>query len=235
MLESMTGPSKVRRRRAETRETFSARLRGKFPAHDLERIMFAYDLSKAAHRGQTRKGPKKERYFEHPRALVLILLDELGIFDADLTCALLLHDSVEDSALFGVNHDVPHSERWRVARWRITRACGPAVASLVLALTKGSVDGHSFQTKSDVMHAYLRTLRRTAPKAVLGKMLDRLHNLRQMGTLPRAKQREQIRETRELLFPVFRRVEKAYPDAYVYLMGEMEKAMKERETRNAKR
>jgi (p)ppGpp synthase/HD superfamily hydrolase len=81
----------------EDRDSFHRRITC-FTEHEFELIDFAYDLAKEAHRGQIRKDG--ERYFEHARAVALILMDECKIMDVNMIITTLLHDTVEDSPLF---------------------------------------------------------------------------------------------------------------------------------------
>src|SRR5690348_11663156 len=84
----------------ENKETFQTRLRPHFsPSMQLE-IKLAYVLAKFGHRAQKRKerdeSGNQVRYFEHPRRVSLILMDELKIMDANMIISALLHDSLED-------------------------------------------------------------------------------------------------------------------------------------------
>jgi GTP pyrophosphokinase len=63
-------------------------------SYELERIQLAYWLSKNVHRVQTRDSG--ERYFEHPRRVALILMDN-GIKNTDVIIDALLHDVLEDT------------------------------------------------------------------------------------------------------------------------------------------
>lgn len=83
----------------ENRETFLKRLEGKFSPEQIENIDFAYDIAKESHRPQSRESG--ERYFEHPRAGHLIMLDELDLYDYDLLVSFLLHDTGEDTPIWG--------------------------------------------------------------------------------------------------------------------------------------
>lgn len=206
----------------ENRATFFARLSGRLPGTQIELVSLAYDLAKYGHRGQVRRnGP---RYFEHPRAVALILIDELELLDADLLCAALLHDVVEDSAILGTMHQA-HGERWRIARWRITKLFNPRVARLVLTVTKPSLELTQFHTKAELTAHYLRGLRRGSVDALLIKMCDRLHNLRSLeGSSPETI-RKQLTETREVLLPIFQRARGSRPREAPLLLERIEAAM----------
>ena len=63
------------------------------------KIMTAYEDMQEAHYTQFRDDG--ERYVSHPKAVALILIDELKVYDADMIMAALLHDVPEDTYLFG--------------------------------------------------------------------------------------------------------------------------------------
>ena len=129
----------------ENRTRFLARLAGKMSERDTMLVEFAYDLSKEAHR--THKRVKGGRYFEHPRATCLILMDELGIYDRDLIIGMLLHDVGEDSPLLGSS--VESYDRFvEVARFRLELVFNPRVARLVITMTKPELDEIRFHDKA---------------------------------------------------------------------------------------
>ncbi|NTW14697.1 MAG: HD domain-containing protein [Candidatus Moranbacteria bacterium] len=216
-------------REEEDHEAFSARLlsameRGELNEEDVERIEFAYDIAKAAHRNQARESG--ERYFEHLRAAALILMDEAKIFDRDMIIAALLHDAGEDTGIFG--NITKSYEKWRQrSRLRLGWAFNERTADMVIAVTKPSIDGILFHDKAEAGEFYHRGLDAASPETILIKMADRLHNLRTLSDTPPEKQRKQIKETREIYWPLFEKTRQAYPDAVEYLLGQMEQVMKE--------
>jgi hypothetical protein len=109
---------------------------------DRETIMHAYDLSKIAHRNIYRDSG--ERYFEHPRQVALILMDECKISNPAIISTALLHDAMEDTILFGSYQRLPYTEWVKIARFRIGNTFGKygeQVADMIIALTKPKVDG----------------------------------------------------------------------------------------------
>lgn len=64
-----------------------------FSFQDMYDTEHAYLVAQAAHRGQIRESG--ERYFSHPRAVALILLN-IGVRDPELNQVALLHDVPED-------------------------------------------------------------------------------------------------------------------------------------------
>lgn len=209
----------------ENRATFQKRL-GIFSKKNQLLIDLAYDLSKEAHRPQTRD--EGTRYFDHPRAVALILLDELKIKDPNIIIAALLHDTVEDSPIFG-NRKLALDEWQQTTVFRLTRIFNKEVARIVVALTK--VGGHGFKTKHDAEEYYIVNLKKTGPKAVMVKMADRLHNLRTIGDCTKEKQKRKIQETREVYFPLFLTNQKKYPRETSYFLAQIEKQMNILETK----
>ena len=82
---------------AENRETFFKRISYFFPTLDprYKLIEKAYNAAKDAFRGVFRDD-NETRYFEHIRAVTLILVDYLRVKNYEIIVAALLHDIVED-------------------------------------------------------------------------------------------------------------------------------------------
>lgn len=185
-----------------------------------EQIMFAYDIAKFAHREQKRE--EGGRYFEHPRSVALILMDECNIYDASIISAALLHDAMEDSSILGSYHRLSYSEWKDIARHRITPSFKESTANIVIALTKPMVNNINIHTKEEAMNLYLSNLRDSSPETLLVKMADRLHNLRTLQFVPAEKQKMKIDETKDIYFPIFLRAMEKYPDETTYLLNEMD-------------
>ncbi len=162
----------------------------------------AYDLSKRAHSDARRSGGG--RYFEHCREVALILIQEALVRDPDVIAAALLHDTVEDTNIFGSYQLYGVLGVREVARERITRFFNERVADYVLAVTKvhktGDVDLDTYYTAH-----YFEALDFAALGAILIKMADRLHNLRSVEARSIKKQQEQFDETTNVLLPIFER------------------------------
>jgi len=205
----------------ENRASFLKRLQD-LPKDVVNTIDFAYDLGKEAHRPQKRDGG--ERYFEHLRNVAIILIDECKIKDPDLIVACLLHDSVEDSAMFG-NSTQAYSEWKETANFRLSKVFNSQVAEMVITLTKPKVDGQELKTKDEAHNLYIKNLSAAPAKTILVKMADRLHNLRSLSATTPEKQRKIVAETREIYFPLFQKVMAEYPEEGKYMLAEMEKAI----------
>ena len=180
-----------------------------FSESDRQDIYFAYQLAKAAHRGQVRAN--NVRYFEHVREVTNILLDECSIKDPSIIKAALLHDSMEDSAIFGNPLKQPYTEWVAIAEERIALNFGQETAGMVVDLTRPHVDNVNFFTKEETKHAYYNRLASSSPKTILVKMADRLHNLRTQSDTSIDQQKKKVKETREIYIPIFQKALITYP------------------------
>lgn len=183
----------------ENRATFFTRLTPHMSEKDIMLVEFAYDMSKEAHRTQNRDGG--QRYFEHPRAGCLILLDELSLYDRDMLIAFLLHDVGEDTPLLG--NRLLSYEKFAVAvTSRLTLIFGSHAADLVLRLTKPMFGTGTFATKDEAFQFYINQLKESE-KAIILKMVDRLHNLRSLPIDKKSWVKKQIIETESVYLPIF--------------------------------
>ena len=177
----------------ENRASFFARLEPATPPKMLLRIRLAYVMAKGGHRHQVRSecdaAGRPIRYFEHPRAAALILIDELDIIDPEMVCAALLHDGPEDT------HDLTAE--------LIEEFWGPAVARMVMLVTKNPREG------------YERRLLAFGDWQVWAiKLADRLHNLRTLASVSSIRQARTRQETRELYYPIFERLLEQAPSQH---------------------
>ncbi len=214
----------LKKQALENKASFFARLEKEgLPKESLQIIDFAYDLSKAAHQLQYRD--TGERYFEHLRAVSLILIDECTILDPEMIIAALNHDAIEDTAIFG-NRSTPFSQWKATADFRLSKVFNPSTANMVITLTKPKADGEEIKDANEAHDIYISNLENTKDfRIILIKMADRLHNLRTLpGTTPE-KQRRIVRETEEIYFPIFKRVLEKYPKEGNFLLDEMMVAM----------
>lgn len=161
------------------REEFRARLEGKMPEKQIYQIMLAYKLAKYGHAGRFRDDGTT-RYFEHPKEVALILIDELGIYDHRMIVAALLHDIEEDTNILG------REDNWS----DIAFIFGKRVAHYVKLLTKDTAE-----------EKYIERLRRATKKSQIIKLADRLHNARTLGTCTSEKQQRYIQETNHYFLP----------------------------------
>ena len=187
----------------ENRESFLKRFKGKLSKKDLEDIDFAYDLAKEAHRPAKRVG-SGERYFEHPRSGVLIMTDELGLYNRDLIISFLLHDVGEDTPMFG-NITKSYDEFRNKATLRLNKLFNKKVADNVIRLSRPSVENIKFKNKTETYNFYLKELKKSED-AILLKMIDRLHNLRSLFGTSSEFKRKQVEETKSKYIKIFESV-----------------------------
>ena len=202
----------------ENIDTFRRRLEGKMSKREVELVMFAYALAKESHRVQQRDGG--ERYFEHPRKGCLVLMDELKIFNPVLLVAFLLHDTGEDTLIWG-NLSKDYDEWLKTATFRLNLICKQATP-IVIGLTKPAIDNKKFHSREEVYYFYWNTMKHHS-EIVLLKMIDRLINLREMSDCSVEKIEKQKQETRAVYLPMFQMLEKGlYKKHYHYLSSQID-------------
>src|SRR3989344_1233213 len=171
---------------AENRESFFRRISYFFPTLDwrYQLIVKAYDDAKDAFRGKYRDDGET-RYFEHIRAVVLILIDYLRVKDHRIIIAALLHDIVED---------IPS---WTIQK--VEARYGKEVALLVEYMTKPPKEDYGSKEERDAV--YHSRFRGAPRKFFLIKLADRLHNLLTLWTCTEEKRKRKIEETRMHYLP----------------------------------
>ena len=179
----------------ENHAKFLARFELKLTPDKLLLLDMAYDFSKRAHDEQWRE--TGARYFEHLRGAVIILVDELGITDADLIIGEQLHDCDEDT--------------WLLKLPRIRVVFGERVAKIVGAVTKPKDDDPRFKSKAAAKRWYYANIKASDVDVKLVKLVDRLQNTRALGACSREKQLRKIAETRKYILPLIPDVAKVYP------------------------
>jgi GTP pyrophosphokinase len=158
------------------------------PRDDAARIVRAYEVSAAAHRGQSRKSG--EPYITHPVAVAKICA-EFGMDDVTIAAALL-HDAVEDT---GTTLD------------QVEREFGADVAAIVDGVTK--LDRIKFDSKEAQQAATVRKMLVAMAKdlrVLIIKLADRLHNMRTIAAMPAWKQERTAQETLDIYAPLAHRL-----------------------------
>ncbi len=158
------------------------------PNSDLDPVKKAFEFAKAKHEGQFRVSG--EPFFMHPVAVANILAD-MGLDSSSITAALL-HDVVEDT-------DATEED--------ISREFGDSVALLVSGVTKlGKIPytSNEEQQIENLRKMFLAMAKDV--RVIVIKLADRLHNLRTLGSMPEAKQRNKARETLEVFAPLAHRL-----------------------------
>lgn len=195
----------------ENKKTFFDRLEPYLSPKDMLTTKTAYMFSKFAHRHDVRKeadeNGKSIRYFEHPRRVCLILMDELKIFEPDLIQTALLHDVLEDF------EDADDE--------LLAHLFGSEISVLIKSLSKIPKEN------------YLERLKNSNWKAILIKACDRLDNLRSLADCSTEFKRKQIEETKTKYYPLFDKLlTEAPPKLYssaMYVRDEIRRVI-ERET-----
>ena len=174
----------------ENRETFFQRIGDIFPETDprYRLIDHAYQTAKDEFGKKKIFRSDGTRYFEHLRAVALILIVYLRVRDAEMIAAALLHDLVEDLR-----------PAWSIARVR--REFGDRVAELVYWLTKPEV-GKRYRTEEEVDRKYHRSLRDAPRDAAIIKLADRLHNLITLWKQEWGRMQDKVSETRDFILPL---------------------------------
>lgn len=192
----------------ETYKTFVRRIRPHFKGRDFELIDAAYEFAKEGHgySGQTRESG--ERYFEHPRSVAIIIMDELGIFDKDIIIASLFHDVKEDCYL--------------LRRRRIKLFFGKEVQKTVDLVTKPDGRRIKFSSKEEKLKWYFRRIINSSWKTRVVKLADRLHNLRTLSACTSEKYQKQIKETQKYFIPLIESLKKSHPQIAKYFQHQFE-------------
>jgi (p)ppGpp synthase/HD superfamily hydrolase len=192
------------------RNQFRQKLTGKFPENEIAQIMYAYDLSKAAHRNQEREefpadAPiKDKRYFNHPRQLAIDMIDA-GVVDCNDICIALLHDCPEDTSIFGNQKIDGYNWAMTDAMYRLTKSFNKIVAESVIALTIPTVSksDEEFLTKTKCTIFGHNKLLEAPTRALLVKLFDRLHNLSSIEVKKVETARLKLVETATFYIPLF--------------------------------
>ncbi len=170
------------------REEFFFEQVGNRPASELAAIQDAYWFAKEIHRDQTRDSG--ERYFEHPRRVVLILIN-FGYISTAAIIAGLTHDIVED----GLMPPRILVNALGIATWR-------RVSSLSKKLPfVDPVTGKITKLKKDTVD-YFKELAASDEVTRATKVADRIDNLSTCDVWEEGKRRRYITESREFILPL---------------------------------
>jgi GTP diphosphokinase / guanosine-3',5'-bis(diphosphate) 3'-diphosphatase len=155
---------------------------------DTRMIREAYEFARTHHADQLRRSG--EEFILHPVGVAHILADMQ--MDETTLAAALLHDVVEDT-------DISLEE--------VKRKFGPAVAEIIDGVTK--LDRISFANREEAQAENFRKMFVAMARdirVVIIKLADRLDNMKTIGHLSEAKQREKARETLEIYAPLAHRL-----------------------------
>ncbi len=179
------------------REEFEKLLRFKMRPEDVELVMEAYRMSKYGHRGQMRESG--ERYFEHPKAVALMLVKELRIYDRDMIIVALLHDTEEDTYIFGAGE---------TAFATVEKQFGKRPSNMLRALSKEPCEPEQKIVRDT---KYNLGMARADIEVKIIKILDRVHNMGTIVACPMEKQKRKLEETHTYYLPIAREIAKFFP------------------------
>jgi guanosine-3',5'-bis(diphosphate) 3'-pyrophosphohydrolase len=171
---------------SEVLEPLIATHRASHPKADARALQRAFDTAARWHSGQYRKSG--DPYITHPLAVATILAN-LGM-DTTTLVAALLHDTIEDTdyTLDQMRTDF-----------------GAEVALLVDGVTKLDRVKLGDAAKAETIRKMVVAMAKD-PRVLVIKLADRLHNMRTLTFLPRAKQEQKAKETLEILAPLAHRL-----------------------------
>ena len=172
-------------------ETYFNHLSPWFTETDMEEIHAAYSFSEWGHQNQLRDDGTP--YFEHPKAVSLIIFDVLNVKrDWRIVVAALIHDIREDQGRF-------------LTERRIQINFQKSTAMTIKFVSK---DEHSKEI-------FMPRLKNCDDwRAILLKLADRIHNMRTLNKCTREKQARQVEETREHFFELCDVLDKIIPKKY---------------------
>lgn len=153
-------------------------------AEGIDKLTLAIQIATKAHGKQKRKYTN-EPYIVHPIRVMRILMNELKIFDIDILCAAILHDTLEDTKL---DEKVIRDNFGSNVHW------------MVRMLTKKFRD-HSHDAE------YYNAILASSANVQLIKVADRIDNIRDLKTwTDQEKKRKYITETKQYVIPIAKMV-----------------------------
>jgi guanosine-3',5'-bis(diphosphate) 3'-pyrophosphohydrolase len=132
--------------------------------NSLQLILKALSFAARKHRDQRRKDDNGSPYINHPIALANVLCIEAGIEDAEILCAALLHDTVEDT-------DTSPEE--------LGALFGEVIRDIVMEVTDDQRLPKRERKRMQIVHAA-----GASPQAQLVKLADKICNLRDIADSP---------------------------------------------------
>jgi guanosine-3',5'-bis(diphosphate) 3'-pyrophosphohydrolase len=163
-------------------------VRAHHPKAETRGIVRAYEIAHLVHEGQYRKSG--EAFIEHPIGVARILAEH-GM-DTTTIVAAFLHDSIEDTTL---------------ELQELRTIFGDEVADIIDGLTK--IEKIRFRTKEQERAVNLRKMivaMARDMRVLIIKLADRLHNMRTLQPLSKAKQELVAKETLEIYAPLANRL-----------------------------
>nr|WP_172686780.1 HD domain-containing protein [Rickettsia endosymbiont of Ixodes pacificus]AKS10342.1 hypothetical protein REIP_p205 [Rickettsia endosymbiont of Ixodes pacificus] len=149
---------------------------------DIPKIKQAIYYAKKYHGNQKRKS--EEPYYSHPLEVAYMILD--WSLDSEIIIAALLHDIVEDTE-FSLE--------------KITFLFNHNISQLVAKVTNLNDSFYMYRLTEEELILKL-TYNEQSRKAILIKLVDRLHNLRTIQYISRVKQIKKANETVRIYIPL---------------------------------
>ncbi len=153
---------------------------------ETETFWQALDFSVEAHADQWRRSG--DAYILHPCSVAMILADEMDVTHPEILAAALLHDTVEDVE--------------EVTAELVGEKFGSYVQAIVEGCTKVTHVSGDRQADSQNTHRKIFTGAAMRPEVMLVKLADRLHNLRTLRAMPKAKRQRIADETIDIYAPL---------------------------------
>jgi guanosine-3',5'-bis(diphosphate) 3'-pyrophosphohydrolase len=186
-----------------TRKDLESLLRDRgIDAVAVNKVLDAYDMAESVHEFQKR--PDGTPYFWHPSRVTKIMLIELNHTDANILCAALLHDTLEDSHVL-----TPEI---------LELNFGSYTSYLVQKLTKDiKAEG---AMKEWVEREYIEKLLAASEDARMLKLADRLDTYRCLEFNVKKNPIKYIMQTQEHYFPL---AKDSHDPRLKYLIKELQK------------
>ncbi len=131
---------------------------------DLTLLLRTLAFAARKHRHQRRKDARGLPYINHPIGLANVLLSEGGIFDIQVLCASILHDTLEDTS---------------ATRAELTELFGEKISDIVVEVTDDKRLSKRERKRLQIEHAA-----QLCPEAKLVKLADKICNLRDVLASP---------------------------------------------------
>jgi guanosine-3',5'-bis(diphosphate) 3'-pyrophosphohydrolase len=133
----------------------------------IAQVLKAAQFAAEKHRHQRRKDAHASPYINHPIELAKLLANEGGITDAEVLCAALLHETIEDT---------------ETTAEELRAEFGDAITDIVLEVTDDKMLSKEDRKRLQIEHAP-----HASHKAKLVKLADKICNLRDIVSSPPAK------------------------------------------------
>ena len=130
-------------------------------------VLKAAEFAAEKHRHQRRKDAHASPYINHPIQLAKLLANEGGVTDANVLCAALLHDTIEDT---------------ETTAEELRALFGDAITGIVLEVTDDKALSKEDRKRLQIEHAP-----HVSHQAKLVKLADKICNLRDIISAPPAK------------------------------------------------